>query len=118
MAGDLLSGFDPKEFLSTVNHGRSVAPYGAGDTIFLQGDPADAVFYIHSGDVKIAVTSEQGREGVVGVLRPGEFFGEGCLVGQPTRLAAAVAVTECEIMRVDKAEMVRVLHAEPALAEV
>jgi len=110
--------FDPKALLSTVNHGRSVLQYAPGEVIFTQGEAAEAVFYIQSGDVKIVVTSEQGKEAVVGMLRPGEFFGEGCLIGQPARLASAVAVTDCEVMCVEKAEMVRLLHAEPAMSEL
>lgn len=110
--------FDPQVFLATVNHGRTLAAYAADQAIYAQGDPANAVFYIQAGDIKIAVTSEQGKEGVVGILHPGEFFGEGCLVGQPLRLASAVAVTDVEVMRIEKPEMVRILHAEPAFAEV
>jgi CRP/FNR family cyclic AMP-dependent transcriptional regulator len=110
--------FDPKALLSTVNHGQSVLTYALGEVVFTQGDAAEAVFYIQGGDVKIVVTSEQGKEAVVGMLRPGEFFGEGCLIGQPTRLASAVAVTDCEVMCVEKAEMVRLLHAEPAMSEL
>lgn len=110
--------FDPRALLSSGNHGRTVRQYGAGDLVFAQGDPADAVFYIQSGDVKIAVTSEQGKEAIVGLLNPGAFFGEGCLVGQPARLASAIALTESEVTRVEKAEMLRLLHAEPAFAEL
>lgn len=110
--------FDPIVLLSTVNHGRSVRTYAPGDVIFTQGGPADGVFYIQRGDVKIVVTSEQGKEAIVGMLRPGEFFGEGCLIGQPTRLASAVAVSDCEVTCVEKAEMLRLLHAEPAMSEL
>jgi CRP-like cAMP-binding protein len=92
--------------------------FAAGETIFSQSDPADAIFHVQSGDVKIVVTSEQGKEAVVGLLKAGEFFGEGCLTGQPLRLATAVAMTESEIFCVEKAEMIRVLHAEPAFAEL
>lgn len=117
VAKDPEPGFDPKIFLATVNHGRSVTRYVAGQTIFSQADPADAVFYTQSGSAKIFVTSEQGKEAVVAIVRTGDFFGEGCLIGQPLRLATATAITESDIMRVEKAEMVRVLHAEPAFAE-
>jgi CRP/FNR family cyclic AMP-dependent transcriptional regulator len=110
--------FDPKVFLATVNGGRSISKYREGDTIFSQGKPADAVFYIQKGKVKITVVSEQGKEAIVAVLGPDEFCGEGCLTGQPLRLATAVAMTECEIMRVEKAVMVRVLHEEPAFSEM
>lgn len=110
--------FDPKLFLATMDGGRILKDYPEGETIFAQGDPADAVFYVQKGKVKIAVTSEQGKQAVVGILGPGEFFGEGCLIGQPLRLAAASALTGIEVMRVQKKKMVSTLHAEPALAEM
>lgn len=112
------AAFDPKALLSTVNHGRSPRTYAPGEVIFTQGESADGVFYIQSGDVKILVTSEQGKEAVVGILRSGEFFGEGCLIGQPTRLASAVAMTDCEVACVEKVDMLRLLHAEPDMSEL
>ena len=108
--------FDPKAFLATVNHGRTISTYAKDDVVFRQGSPADAVFYIRRGNIKVVVASTQGREAVVAILKPGDFFGEGCLIGQPRRLATAKAVTRSEVMRVGKAEMMRVLHAEPASA--
>ena len=105
-------------FLATVNHGRSLSEYRAGQVIFSQGDAADSVFYIVRGKIKITVTSEQGREAVVGLLGEGDFFGEGCLIAQPLRLATVAAMTNTTVMRIEKAEMIRVLHAEPAFAEV
>ncbi len=110
--------FDPAVFLTTAGHARSKAEYLAGVVIFSQGDTADSVFQIVRGKVKISVTSGQGREAVVGLFGGGDFFGEGCLLGQPLRLAAAVAMTDAEVVRIEKTEMVRVLHAEPAFAEV
>ena len=110
--------FDPKVFLATVNGGRSIAKYRMNQKVFTQGSSADAVFYIQNGKVKITVTSEQGKEAVVAVLGPDEFCGEGCLTGQPLRLATATAMTECEIMRLEKAIMIRVLHEEPAFSEM
>ena len=110
--------FDPKVFLATVNGGRTIAKYQANEIIFSQGDPADAVFYIQEGKVKLTVISEQGKEAVVAILGPDEFCGEGCLTGQPLRMATAVAMTECEIMRLEKATMIRVLHEEPAFSEM
>ena len=92
--------------------------YRIDDIIFSQGDPADAVFYLQKGKIKIVVTSEQGKLAVVSVLKEGEFFADGCLAGQSLRLAGAVAVTECETMRIEKETMVRVLHTEPELAEM
>jgi CRP/FNR family transcriptional regulator, cyclic AMP receptor protein len=110
--------FDPKTFLATVNGGRAKSSYRRGEVIFSQGEAADSVFYLQRGKVKIMVTSEQGKEAVVAILGVGEFFGEGCLIAQPLRLATAVALVECAAMRVEKAEMVRVLHAEPTFAEL
>jgi CRP/FNR family transcriptional regulator, cyclic AMP receptor protein len=109
--------FDPKLFLASVSGGRTIASYRKGEVIFSQGRPADAVFYIQRGKVKITVVSEQGKEAVVAVLGPDEFCGEGCLTGQPLHLATAAAMTECEIMRLEKGTMVRVLHEEPAFSE-
>jgi CRP-like cAMP-binding protein len=110
--------FDPKVFLATINGGRSVSDYRKGKVVFTQGEPADSVFYIQKGKIKIVVTSKQGKEAVVAMLGPGEFLGEGCLIGQPLRLATATALTDSAVMRVEKPEMVRVLHAEPTFAEV
>ena len=110
--------FDPKVFLATVNGGRTIANYRINEAIFWQGKPADAVFYIQKGKVKITVVSEQGKEAVVAVLGPEEFCGEGCLTGQPLRMATAVAMTECEIMRLEKETIIRVLHDEPAFSEM
>src|ERR1700682_6119792 len=104
------AAFDPEVFLATVERGRTISNYRKDAVIVAQGDSADAVFYVQKGKVKIVVTSEQGKEAVVGVLGAGEFFGEGCLVGQPVRLAAVMAMTESAIMRVEKSQMVRVLH--------
>lgn len=110
--------FDPKVFLSTVNGGRTIASLQKNDVIFSQGDPADAVFYIQKGKIKIAVTSEQGKEAVVAILGPDSFFGEGCLIGQTLRLASSTALTDCAVMRVEKEEMIRVLHDEPEFASI
>jgi CRP/FNR family transcriptional regulator, cyclic AMP receptor protein len=110
--------FDPKVFLATANGGRTSAKHVKGDVVFAQGDPADAVFFIQRGKVKITVNSDQGKEAVVAILGTGEFFGEGCLIGQPLRLAAATAMMDTVVMRVKKPEMIRVLHAEPAFAEM
>lgn len=118
MANKVRPDFDPKAFLATVNHGRAVSNYGKEDIVFLQASQADTVFYIQKGKIKIVVTSQQGKEAVVGILGPGEFFGEGCLIGQPLRLATAQAMTESQVVRVDKGEMIRVLHAEPTFAEL
>jgi CRP-like cAMP-binding protein len=110
--------FDAKVFLSTANSGRALCNYRKNEVVFRQGDPADAVFYIQKGKVKITVVSEQGKEAVVAVLGPDEFFGEGSLNRQLRRMGTAVAMTECEIMRVEKAAMIHVLHKQPAFSEM
>jgi CRP/FNR family transcriptional regulator, cyclic AMP receptor protein len=110
--------FDPAVFLATAAIGRDISKHSKKEVIFAQGDDADAVFYIKKGKVKVAVISEQGKEAVVALLGPNEFVGEGCLIGQPKRLATASAMTECETMRVEKAEIQRVIHDEPAFSEM
>jgi CRP/FNR family cyclic AMP-dependent transcriptional regulator len=110
--------FDPNAFLSKVDGGRAIFHCRADHVVYLQGDTADAVFYIQTGKAKVTVTSEQGKEAVVGFLGPGDFFGEGCLGGQVLRLATVAALTECEITRIPKAEIVSVIHKEPAFAEL
>jgi CRP-like cAMP-binding protein len=110
--------FDPKVFLDTENVGRTISKYRKDQTLFSQGNSADAVFYIQRGKVKITVVSEQGKEAVVAILGSDEFCGEGCLTGQPRRMATAVTMMECEIMRLEKAAMIRVLHEEPAFSEM
>jgi CRP/FNR family transcriptional regulator, cyclic AMP receptor protein len=110
--------FDPKTFLSKVNGGHSLSDYRKNETVYAQGDPADSVFYIHKGKAKITVLSEQGKEAVVALLGPGDFFGEGCLAGQPRRMATASAMTDCVIARMAKADVVRVIHEQPAFSEL
>src|SRR4029453_967893 len=105
--------FDPKVFLSRVNGGRTKSEYRKDQIVFRQGDTADSVFYIQKGKVKVTVISEQGKEAVVAILGPDEFCGEGSLAGQPRRMATATAMTECEIMRLEKEAIVRILHDEP-----
>jgi CRP/FNR family cyclic AMP-dependent transcriptional regulator len=118
MAKRAKAAFDPKVFLATVNHGRKISRFRKGAVVFQQATRADAVFYVHKGRIKIVVSSSDGREAVIAFLGPGEFFGEGCLIGQPLRLATARAVVDSEVMRVTKTEMLRVLHAEPTFAEL
>jgi CRP/FNR family transcriptional regulator, cyclic AMP receptor protein len=110
--------FDPKVFLATADGGRTVSKYHPLQEVFLQGSPADAVFYIQTGRVKVTVLSEQGREAVVAILTQDTFCGEGCLIGQLSRTATATAMTECEIMRLEKVAMICVLREEPAFAEM
>jgi CRP/FNR family transcriptional regulator, cyclic AMP receptor protein len=110
--------FDPAVFLATAAVGRDISKHSKKAVIFAQGDDADAVFYIKKGKVKVAVLSKQGKEAVIALLGPNEFVGEGCLVGQPKRLATASAMTDCETMRVTKTEIQRVLHDEPAFSQM
>ena len=109
--------FNVKSFLSTVDGGRTIKTYRKNDKIFSQGDPADAVFYVQEGKVKVCVISELGKEAVVALHGKGDFFGEGCLTGQPLRLATVAAMTECVIMRLDKTAVVRVLRDESKFSE-
>jgi len=110
--------FDPKVFLSKVNGGRSIADYRKDQIVYSQGDPASAVFYIQSGKVKKTVISEQGKEAIIALLETGDFFGEGCLAGETLRLATVSAMTKCVIARISKADITRVIHEEPAFAEL
>lgn len=113
-----LPSFDPVAFLTTVGAGRNIARHSKKEVIFAQGEDADAVFYVRKGKVKVAVISKDGKEAIVALLGPDEFVGEGCLIGQPKRLATASALTECETMRVDKKEIQRVLHDELAFSQM
>ena len=110
--------FDSKLFLGAVGAGRTNEKHQKGDVIFAQGDPADSVFYIQRGKVKIAVLSPRGKEAVVAILNEGFFFGEGCLAGQPLRMSTALALTDCSVVKVAKAAMTRVLHSEPEFSEI
>jgi len=110
--------FDPKAFLAKVGEGRSIGKYIKEQTVFSQGDPADAVFFIQKGKVKITVVSEHGKEAVVAILGTNEFFGEGCLAGQVQRIATVRTMTESIIMRLEKPAIIRVIHQEPAFSEM
>ncbi len=110
--------FDPKSFLAKIGEGRSISTYARDEIVFNQGDTADAVFYTQRGKVKVSVISEHGKEAIVAILGAREFFGEGCLAGQTLRIATASAVTPCTVARLDKAAILRVIHEEPAFAEV
>ena len=110
--------FDPKVFLTKINGGRTITDYRQNQIVYEQGSPADSVFYIQKGKTKITVVSEQGKEAVVAVLGAGDFFGEGCLAGQPLRMATVTALTECVIVRLEKASIIRVIHEEPSFAEL
>ncbi len=110
--------FDPALFLETAAKGRTISKHRKREIIFSQGDAADAVFYIKKGKVKVTVISKQGKEAVIAILGLDEFVGEGCLIGQPKRLATASAMSDCVTMRVDKTEIQRVLRDEPIFSQM
>jgi CRP/FNR family transcriptional regulator, cyclic AMP receptor protein len=110
--------FDATALLAAVPEGRTVREYRKGEAIFAQGDAADAVFFVQRGKVKLTVLSRQGKQAVIALLGPGEFFGEGCLAGQPVRMATATTLTEGSMVRLAKSTMVRALHREPVFAEL
>jgi CRP/FNR family cyclic AMP-dependent transcriptional regulator len=114
---DVLS-FNAQAFLSVVGAGRTVSKYRKNQRLFSQGDSADSVFYVQKGRIKLTVVSERGKEAVVAMLGKDEFCGEGCLSGQPMRMATATAMIESEVMRIEKAALTRVLHEEPAFSEL
>ena len=118
MQDNAVLAFDPKAFLTRIEQGKTTREYRNKQVVFSQGDPADAVFFIRSGKVKLTVLSTRGKEAVVGVLERGSFFGEGCLAGQPLRMSTASAIQASNVVRVDKSTMVRVLHQEPEFAEL
>jgi CRP-like cAMP-binding protein len=112
------ASFDPKTFLARVGSGRTQVKFLAGKSIFAQGEPADAVFYLQKGKAKVSVLSKTGKEAVLALLGPGDFFGEGSLSGQTRRLASVAAMTDCAVTRVEKAAMVRLLHDETKFADM
>jgi CRP/FNR family cyclic AMP-dependent transcriptional regulator len=112
------SKFDPQTFLSTIDGGRTIAAFPKRQTIFAQGDSSDAVFYIQEGKVKLTVLSSAGKEATIGILNEGDFFGEGCLAGQPLRMCSATAMTDCSLMRIDKKSMMEVIHRERAFSDM
>ena len=113
------AAFDPKTFLAKVGEGKTVSSYRKDQTVFSQGEIADAVFYIQQGKVKLTVLSEQGKEAVVAIVGPGHFFGEGCLNGHPLRIATTRAVDDdCVITRLEKATMLATIHKEPKFSEL
>jgi CRP/FNR family cyclic AMP-dependent transcriptional regulator len=108
--------FDPKTFLSKIGKGKTLMRYRTKQGIFAQGDAADAVYYLQKGQVKLSVVSQQGKEAVIALLGAGDFFGEGCLAGQPLRMATATAILDCSIVRIEKQTIIRVLHDEPTFS--
>jgi CRP-like cAMP-binding protein len=110
--------FDPKLFLAKVGKGRTISEYRKNQVVFSQGDPGDAIFYIHKGKVKLNIVSSAGKEAVIAILGPGDFLGEGCLAGRPLCLGTATAMSDCSIVRLEKLSTIRVLHEEPAFSEM
>ena len=113
-----IQAFDVKSFLASAGDKRAILRCRKNKSIFSQGDPADAIFYVQKGRVKLTVISDRGKEAVVGILGAGDFFGEGCLAGQPVRMSTATALGECSILRLEKGSIVRLLHEEPVFAEL
>jgi CRP/FNR family cyclic AMP-dependent transcriptional regulator len=111
------AAFDPETFLAKAGEGKTVSKYRKHQVVFSQGDAADAVFFIQQGKVKVTVVSEQGKEAVIAILEPGQFFGEGCLNGHVLRIATTRAVDECVITRLEKATMIATIHNEPEFSE-
>jgi CRP/FNR family cyclic AMP-dependent transcriptional regulator len=109
--------FNAQAFLDSAGIAKTIAEYGREETIFTQGDVCKHVMYIQTGGVKLSVLSENGREAVVAMLWPGDFFGEGCLAGQPIRIGSATAITPSVILLIDKAKMVRLLHKQHAMSD-
>ena len=110
--------FDPQTFLSTIDGGRKIVTLLKKQTVFSQGESADSVFYIQKGKVKLSVVARGGKEAAIGVLNAGDFFGEGCLTGQPLRMCFATTMTECRIMRIDKKSMMEVIHRERSFSDL
>ena len=110
--------FNPKAFLAKVGKGKTHTDRSKNQKVFSQGEAGEAIFYIQKGKVKLTVVSKQGKEAVIAILGAGDFFGEGCLAGQPLRMSTVTTISDCSIVRIDKADTVRVLHDEPAFSEM
>jgi len=108
--------FDPKTFLSKIGKGKTLVRYRTKQLIFAQGDAADAVYYLQKGQVKLSVVSKQGKEAVIALLGAEDFFGEGCLAGQPLRMATATAIVDCSVVKIEKQTIIRLLHDEPTFS--
>jgi len=118
MALQQTAPFNPEAFLSKVGNGKTMLKFLKNQSIFSQGDASDAVFYIQQGKIKLTVVSSKGKEAVIAVLEPTHFFGEGCLIGQPLRMATANSMEGSTLVRIEKSAMTRVLHKEAAFSEL
>jgi CRP/FNR family transcriptional regulator, cyclic AMP receptor protein len=112
------AAFDPKAFLAIVGDGKTILEFNEDQIVFAQGDAADTVFYIQKGRVKVVVVSEQGKEAVVGIFGPGQFFGEGCMNGHSVRIATTTAIEDCLITAITKTAMLATLHNQPKFSEM
>jgi CRP/FNR family cyclic AMP-dependent transcriptional regulator len=110
--------FDAKRFLANIGQGRRILEFGKKASIYTQGEPADAIFYLQKGKVKLSVVSQQGKEAVIGLLGPGDFFGEGSIAGQPLRMSTALAMTDCSVIRIEKKSMMQVLHQQHEMSDM
>lgn len=110
--------FDPEKFLTTIGKGRQTVSFPKKETVFAQGSPADSVFYIQAGAVKLTVVSKGGKEATIGILHPRNLFGESCLAGQPLRMSSATTMTECSLIRIDRKSMLDMLHRESEFADM
>ena len=110
--------FHIKKFLGEAGAGRTIWPYEENIVVFSQGDLAHSLFYIQKGKIKVSVLSKGGKEAVIAMLGEGDFFGEGCLAGQPLRISTAITLTDCSIMRLEKATVIEMLQKEPAFSEL
>ena len=110
--------FDVKQFLATIGEGRKIVRARKKQRVYEQGAPCEALFYIQKGKVRLTVVSKNGKEATISILNPGDFFGEGALAGQPLRIGSATAMTDCELMRIEKKAMMLALHREHALSDM
>lgn len=110
--------FDPKTFLAGFGRGRRTLEFRKKASIYVQGESADAIFYLQQGKVKLTVVSQQGKEAIIGLLGPGDFFGEGSIAGQPLRMSTAVAMTDCSVVKIEKKVMMQVLHEQHEFSDL
>ena len=116
--GKRIAAFNAQAFLDSSDASKKIVEYRAGDTIFSQGDRGETVMYVQAGGVKLSVLSKTGKEAVIAMLAPGDFFGEGCLAGQPLRIGSANAITPARVLEISKTQMVRLLHEQHALSDL
>jgi CRP/FNR family cyclic AMP-dependent transcriptional regulator len=112
------AAFNAKNFLAKIGSSKTIATYPPKQRIFSQGDPADSIFYIEKGKIQVSVLSKRGKEAVLAILGPGDFFGEGCLNGHPQRMVSVVTMEECSIVRLPRATMLQALHDEPKFSDM